>query len=133
MEIFGHLERFLSKDLYPYRVPLTVTTTAFLVSATVFTWRLGWVARVGALASRRPAPAAFAVLATLGIVVPVANYLVAPLWTRVEVMEASPLDVATYAKEQEGRPRQPVEAIPPPTEAKPGVAPTPSTVVGSTF
>ena len=131
MEIIGHLERFLSEDLYPYRVPLTVATVALLIGATVVAWRLGWVASVVALARRRPAPAAFAVLATLAIVVPVANYLVAPLWTRVEVIEASPLDVAAYAKEQEGRLRQPVEAIP--AEAKPSVAPTPSTVGGSTF
>lgn len=133
MEIVGHLERFLSEDLYPYRVPLTVATVAFLAGAAVVAWRLGWVARVVALTRRRPAPAAFAVLATLAIVVPVANYLVAPLWTRVEVMEASPLDVAAYAKEQDGRPRQPVEAIPAPAEAKPDVAPAPSTVGGSTF
>ncbi len=126
MEIIGHLERFLSEDLYPYRVPLTVATVALLIGATVVAWRLGWVASVVALARRRPAPAAFAVLATLAIVVPVANYLVAPLWTRVEVVEASPLDVAAYAKEQDGRPRQPVEA-------KPDVTPTPSTIVGSTF
>ena len=135
METVGHLERFLSEDL-PYRIPLTVATVAFLVGATVVAWRLGWVARVVALARRRPAPAAFAVLATLAIVVPVANYLVALLWKRVEVIEASPLDVAAYAKEQEGRPRQPVEAKPveaKPVEAEPNVAPAPSTVGGSTF
>lgn len=133
MEIFGHLQRFLSEDLYPYRVPLAVATVAFLVGAAVLAWRLGWIARASTFARRRPAPTALAVLATLAIVVPVANYLVAPLWTRVEVMEASPLDVAAYAKEQATGYREPVEAIPPPGESKPAVAPPATTVGASAF
>jgi hypothetical protein len=133
MEILGHLERFLSENLYPYRVPLTIAAVAVLIGTGVLAWRLGWLARAADFARLRPAPTALAVIATLAIVVPVGNYLVAPLWTRIEVIEASPLDVAAYAKEQETRPRQPVEAIPAPGEPKPGVAPAPSTVGASTF
>ena len=133
MQIFGHLERFLSEDLYPHRVPVTIGTIALIAAVALVAWRSGWVARASAFARRRPAPTAIAVLATLAIVVPVANYLVAPLWTRVEVTEASPLDVAAYAKEQATGYREPVAAIPPPSESKPAVAPPAATVGASAF
>lgn len=105
MEIFGHLERFLSETLYPYRVPLTAGAVVLLAALTAWVWRRGWAARLLAVARRRPAPSALLLLAVLAILVPLGNYLVAPLWTRSQVIEVSPLDVASMGL----RPRPSVE------------------------
>jgi len=126
MEFFGTLERWLSEDLYPYRVPLTAAAVAMLAAVAFGVWRAGWLARLGSLARRRPAPAALVVLAALGILVPLGNYLVAPLWTRHELVEVSPLDPAYLGTAGEPRPRVAapnIEGGPPP----PGTAATPVT------
>lgn len=94
MKAFGALERVLSEELYPYRIPLTIAVAALLVAAGVLVWRLGWGARLIAIARRRPGPAALAGLAAVAFVVPLGNYLVAPLWTRSALVEVSPLDAA---------------------------------------
>lgn len=112
MEIFGELERFLSEVLYPYRVPLTAGFVLLTIALSAVAWRAGWITRAVAIVRRRPAPSALAAIAALALIVPAANYLVAPLWTRSEVVEASPLDAVAYAKEQETRPRPPVDAQP---------------------
>lgn len=94
MRIFGELERLLSEVLYPYRIPLTAGVALIIAAAGVWAWRAGWVARLFMIARRRPGPSALVALAMLGILVPLGNYLVAPLWTRSAVMEVSPLDAA---------------------------------------
>lgn len=98
MQIFGDLERLLSEVLYPYRVPLTAGAVLLIAVLSVWAWRAGWVARLLVVARRRPAPSALVALAALAILVPLGNYLVAPLWTRSAVTEVSPLDAA-YAGE----------------------------------
>jgi len=99
VQIFGELERLFSEVLYPYRVPLTAGMALFIAAAGGWAWRAGWVTRLLATARRRPGPFALVAFATLAILVPLANYLVAPLWTRSVVMEVSPLDAA-YPGEQ---------------------------------
>lgn len=116
MAIFGELERFLSGVLYPYRVPLSVAGVLLLGGLAVVGRRAGWVGRGIEVVRRRPAPSAIAMLATLALIVPIGNYLIAPLWTRTEVVEASPLDADAFAKAQVAKPRLPEEARPAPTE-----------------
>lgn len=110
MEIFGELERLLSEVLYPYRVPLTAGAALLIAALGAWAWRAGRVARLLAVARRRPAPSALAALATLAVLVPLGNYLVAPLWTRSAVVEVSPLDAEAYAKERDSQPRTPPAA-----------------------
>ena len=94
MKVFGTVERLLSEDLYPYRIPLTVVAVAVLVGVGVLLWRSGWVARIVTIARRRPGPAALVGLVVIAIVVPLGDYLVAPLWKRSALDELSPLDAA---------------------------------------
>ncbi len=79
MRIFGELERLFSEVLYPYRVPLTAGVALIIAAAGVWAWRAGWVAHLLTIARRHPRPSALVALATLGILVPLGNYLVAPL------------------------------------------------------
>lgn len=116
MEIFGVLERFLSEVLYPYRVPLSVAAVLLLGALAVVGWRAGWVTRATEVVRRRPAPSALVILATLALIVPIGNYLIAPLWTRTEVIEANPLDAEAFGKAQVANPRLPDEARPAPTQ-----------------
>jgi len=122
MQIFGELERLLSEVLYPYRLPLTAGMVLIIAAAGVWAWRAGWLTQLLATARRRPAPFTLVALAVLGILVPLGNYLVAPLWTRSAVMEVSPLDAA-YADE---RARQSRAAMAAP-ETPSGISPTPAT------
>lgn len=92
MEIFGDLERLLSEVLYPYRVPLTAGAVLFALAIGIWMWRTGWIARLGGFIARRPMASVFVAFALLAMIVPLGNYLVAPLWTRSQVTETSPLD-----------------------------------------
>lgn len=123
MQIFGELERLLSEVLYPYRVPLTAGVSLLIVAAGGWAWRAGWVNRLLATARRRPGPSALVALATLAILVPLANYLVAPLWTRSMVTEVSPLDPA-YPGERALQSR--AVAATPDASSSPPSRPTPS-------
>lgn len=131
MKFFGALERILSEDLYPYRVPLTLAAVAVLIGALVLAWRTGWGTRVIATARRRPGPAALVGLATLALVVPLGNYLVAPLWTRSALVEVSPLDAAYVDLQPRASLERDSKTPPPPPPAVPSTpgTPTPARVV----
>ena len=94
MEIFGDLERILSEDLYPYRVPLSIAAVAVLGVAAWIATRRGWVAALVAWARRRPMAAGVSAVVLAAIVLPTCWLLASPLWTRTTLVEASPLEVA---------------------------------------
>lgn len=127
MQMFGGLERLLSEVLYPYRIPLTAGAALLVAAAGVWTWRAGSLARLLAVARRHPAPSAFVALVALAVLVPLGNYLVAPLWTRSEVMEVSPLEPAYM----EFQPRAVLTTPDPssPTHPPPAAASFPARVV----
>lgn len=108
-QFLGEVERLVS-DLYPYRVPLTIGALAVLVAAFAGAWRAGWVHAAARTVRRYPLPSAAAALLVLAVTLPVAWYLASPLWTRVELNEASPLAAAPTAD---------------PTEAPPSLVATP--------
>lgn len=122
MEIFGELERFASEVLYPYRVPISAAGAVALAAGLAWSWRAGWIRRGLDFTRRRPAASALAMVALLAVLVPLGNYLVAPLWTRSEVVEASPLDVEAFAREREGQPQPAREVAAPPSDPKPGAS-----------
>jgi hypothetical protein len=95
-EFLGTLERIMA-DLYPYRVPLTVGALVVAAVAVTIAWRAGWVRRVWAFAAGRPITSGVAVIVALAVVLPTGWYLASPLWTRVELIEASPLEMAAQA------------------------------------
>ncbi len=120
MEIFGELERLLSEVLYPYRVPLTAGAGLLAVAFGVWMWRTGWVTRWLGLARRRPLPSALVALALLALLVPLANYLVAPLWTRSQVTETSPLDPSYRESQARASLEGPDRSSPPQPAPQPG-------------
>lgn len=129
MKVFGALERLLSEELYPYRIPLTLAACVVLVVVGVWLWRAGWVARAVTTARTRPGPAALVGLAAIALLVPLGNYLVAPLWTRSALNEVSPLDAAyvdfqpraSLERDSKAPLPPPVSALPP-TEGSPAPA-----------
>ena len=94
MDIFGDLERVLSEDLYPYRVPLSIAAVALLGLAAWIAARRGWVAALVGWARRRPMVAGVSALVLAAVVLPTFWLLASPLWTRTTLVEASPLEVA---------------------------------------
>ncbi|TAJ21091.1 MAG: hypothetical protein EPO65_02090 [Dehalococcoidia bacterium] len=122
MKVFGALERLLSEDLYPYRIPLTLGVLAVLIVAGVLLWRSGRLSRVVAVARRRPGPAALVGLATIALLVPLGDYLVAPLWKRSALEEVSPLDAAYWDFQPRAVLERDPKAPPPPVPAVPPAA-----------
>jgi hypothetical protein len=94
MDIFGDLERFLSEDLYPYRIPVTLAVVVVIAVLGWVAYRRGWIARLWDGARARPIPSAVALVVALAVVVPAGYYLASPLWTRTTLVEASPLAAA---------------------------------------
>jgi hypothetical protein len=90
MTVVGDLERLFAA-LYPYRFPLAilVLVVAAIVLRTAI--RRDWFAP----ARRHPRLAAAVVGVGLIVALPVGNYLLSPLWTTVELTEASPLDTSS--------------------------------------
>ncbi len=95
MELFGHLERFLSETLYPYRVPVTLALVLMAAVGGWFAWRRGWLGRARRAAATRPLASAVLAVLVLAVVLPSGYYLLSPLWTRTTLVEDSPLAVAT--------------------------------------
>ncbi|MEX1158322.1 MAG: DM13 domain-containing protein [Thermomicrobiales bacterium] len=86
MDIFGGIERFVS-DLYPYRwliAALTVVALALLATAA---YRRGWHLAL----MRHKLRTALVVVPLLVVTLPLAYYLLSPLWTRTTIIEESPL------------------------------------------
>lgn len=97
MEIFGSLERFLSEDLYPYRVPVTLVAALALAAATWLAARRGWLTRLTGIARRRPVASSAVALILVLTVLPAGYYLASPLWTRTTLIEESPIVGAATA------------------------------------
>jgi hypothetical protein len=90
MEIFGDLERLLA-ELYPYRIPLTLAALLLIAGATWIAWRRGWVDAAAGVIGRHRIASAVAAVAILAVTIPMGYYLLSPLWTRVTLIEESPV------------------------------------------
>lgn len=89
MAIFGDLERLID-DIYPYRWLVAVLAAVALSLLATTAYRRGWH-----LALRRhKLRTAFVTVPLLLVAIPLAYYLLSPLWTRTTVYEESPLAVA---------------------------------------
>jgi hypothetical protein len=89
MSFFGDIER-LAADLYPYRWPLGLAVLIAAAAVAVFAYRRGWHHVVG----RHKVASLVVAAVALAILIPAGSYLLSPLWTRVELSEASPLEIA---------------------------------------
>jgi hypothetical protein len=89
MSFFGDIER-LAADLYPYRWPIAVAAVLALAVIVLVGYRRGWH---GVVRRHGPASAVIAGVA-LALIVPLGYYTLSPLWTRTELVEASPLEAA---------------------------------------
>jgi hypothetical protein len=87
MTILGDLERFVSEDLYPYRVPVTIGLIIAVVMVVALVYRLGW----HLVAWRHKLLAAVAAVALVAVAVPSGDYFLSPLWERSHLEEDSPL------------------------------------------
>lgn len=114
MEIFGDLERILSEDLYPYRVPLSIAAVVALGLAGWIATRRGWVAALVAWARRRPVVAGVSALILAAVVLPTFWLLASPLWTRTTLVEASPLDLAAATETMTPTPEMSAPSTAPP-------------------
>jgi hypothetical protein len=97
VDIFGSLERFLSEDLYPYRVPVTVAAVLLVAGVAWLAVRAGWLARLATAARARPVASGVVALILVFTVLPAGYYLASPLWTRTSLVEESPLAAAAVA------------------------------------
>jgi hypothetical protein len=98
MSIFGDLERVMA-DLYPYRVPITISLLVALAVVLWFAYRSGWHLFV----VRHKLASGVVAVALLVVAIPLGNYLLSPLWERSFIEEASPIAVASEL----GAPTQP--------------------------
>ncbi len=89
-EFVGNIERLVA-DLYPYRVPISIGMLLVAVALFVVAWRMGWVAAIARTVRRYPVQSVAAVVVVLAVTLPVGWYLASPLWTRIELIEESPL------------------------------------------
>ena len=87
LSIFGDLERFVSEDLYPYRVPVTIGAIVALIAAAYAAERAGLLAY---LWQRRVVTTAVGVPAIVILGYLVFPY-VSPLWERSRLDEAPPV------------------------------------------
>ena len=87
MTIFGDLERFISEDLYPYRVPITIAILAAAAIAIALAYHVG----LHLVAWRHRLVTGAAVAVFVAIAIPSGNYLLSPLWERSHLEEESPL------------------------------------------
>jgi hypothetical protein len=92
MTVLGDAERILAQ-LYPYRWPIAVVAVVALAVLVRFAVRRGWHKTV----RRHPRRSAALGLAALVVLVPLGWFLLSPLWTRVQLVEAAPLAAATGA------------------------------------
>jgi hypothetical protein len=95
MTILGEIERLMA-SLYPYRVLLTLLMVMVLGIVMVAAYRRG----VHRLALRHPRVAGVVAAVGLVVAIPVGNYLLSPLWTRVVMQEASPLQAAAASSSE---------------------------------
>jgi hypothetical protein len=116
MTVFGDLERLLSEDLYPYRLPITIGLLLAAVVAAAAAYRVGW----HLVAWRHKLLAGAAVVVVLAVAIPAGDYLLSPLWERSHLDEASPLAAAT--DDMSAAPDEPAGA---PSQAATSEAPTP--------
>jgi hypothetical protein len=86
LTIFGEIERFMA-GLYPYRVLITILMVIALAIVVVAAYRAG----AHRMALRHPRVSGVVAAVGLAVAIPVGNYLLSPLWTRVVMEDASPL------------------------------------------
>jgi len=114
MAIFGSLEEFFSEVIYPARFVLGPIAMVCLAALAFAAYRVGafaWMTRhrTSSLAVGLP---------LLAAMVAGGYYLASPLWERSELIEASPLDVATATATASTEP-----ATATPTQAAPTASP----------
>lgn len=92
MSIVGDLERLFA-SLYPYRWPIGLAVLAAMAILVTIARRRDWFAPI----RRHPRLATGTLLVALAVLLPIGYVLLSPLWTRVEVIEASPLESPALA------------------------------------
>lgn len=96
MAFFGALERVVIR-FYPYRVPIAVLALVVLAAVGWLVLRRGWHRPVVRLVSSHRLASAVTALVLLAVALPLGNYLLSPLWQRVELHEASPIAAPSTA------------------------------------
>lgn len=91
---FGDAERLLAR-LYPYRGVVGIGLVLLVAALTWFAWRQGW----HRLAQRQRRRMAIGTLIGLMVLVPLSWVLLSPLWTRSELIEVGPMEVAAAGAE----------------------------------
>jgi hypothetical protein len=86
MDIFGDIERFVS-DLYPYRWLIAALAVVGLALLATAGYRRGWHLAL----LRHKLRTTLVVVPLLVVSLPLAYYLLSPLWTRTTIIEESPL------------------------------------------
>jgi hypothetical protein len=87
LSVFGEIETFISEELYPYRVPLTVVAVLVLLGGLYAAYRAG----LHRLLWRHRLATTLVGVPTLIVVAIVGNYLLSPLWERSYANEAPPV------------------------------------------
>lgn len=89
MSIVGDLERFVA-TLYPYRWVILAGILVVVAAVLALGYQRGWHHVV----NRHRRATAVIVVVALAVIVPAGNFFLSPLWTRTELTEASPLQLA---------------------------------------
>lgn len=116
MAIFGDLERLID-DLYPYRWPIAILAVLAIALLLAVAYRRGWHLALWQHKLRT----AIVIVPLLIVTIPLAYYLLSPLWTRTTIIEESPLAIAS---------NNTVQGVPAATSTP--VHPTPTAVVTAT-
>jgi hypothetical protein len=101
---------------YAYRLPLAILSALVVVVVLVVARRRGWFAAAG----RHPVAASVAIAAVIVLGVPVAWYLVSPVFISTELVEPAPI---VAAGDPTGPPAAPAAATPRPAVSPPSSIP----------
>lgn len=118
MTILGDIERAFATLVFPNLLLFTVLAVIVLVLLVVLARRRGW----DRIVRRHPVASRVAVIALLVVGLPTGIYLVSPLFTRTELVEAAPAvagPVATQAPVSTARPSATSTSTSTSTSAKP--------------
>jgi hypothetical protein len=115
---FDELQRAFFDGLYGHRIELAIAALVATLILGVIAWRAGWLEA----ARRHPARSGVVVAGALVVGLPLAWYLLSPLWIRTELVEPGPAVILDAA-----------DTIPSPATATTfgkTSAPTPGTTMG---